>query len=260
MDCKIDQNAIIGRNVAFGYGVRIYGNVRIGDNCSIGDFCLIGVPSGAIDSSPLVLGGNSTVRSHSVIYEGSTIASHLETGHHVVIRDGARIGENLRIGSFSDVEGACTIGDFARIHGYAHIGRGTEVGDFAWIYSLTTLMNDPLPPSHVTEPVRVGDMATVCVNAQIMPGTTIGRGAMIATGAIASGEIPPGVLITGPNGDISGYVRFLMHMESRTRHPWHRHFADAYPERVRNRIRQLGAEIEAEVASSNQPSERKGHS
>jgi acetyltransferase-like isoleucine patch superfamily enzyme len=165
----------------------------------------------------------------------------------VVIREGAVIGENLRVGNFSDIEGACTIGDFVRMHSYAHVGRGATIGDFVWLFSLTTVMNDPLPPSRLSAPVSIGDMATVCVNAQLMPGAEIGRGAFIASGSVASGFVPAGAIISGADGEIAGQVRFLMHMESRTRHPWHNHFSDAYPERARERIKALGAEIDAEV-------------
>lgn len=250
MNNLIDPSAKIGSNVIIGHGTRVYGNVEIGDNCSIGDFCVIGHP-GPGDNGPLVLGADATVRSHSVLYQGSLIGPKLETGHHVVIREGATIGENLRIGNFSDIEGNGKIGDFVRMHAYAHVGKGSVIGDFVWLFSLTTLMNDPLPPSHLADPVTIGDMVTICVNAQLMPGANIGRGAFIAAGAVASGEIPCGALITGSDSEIAGPVRLLMHMETRTRHPWHKHFADAYPEHARERIAQLGAEIDNEATQLN---------
>ena len=247
----IDPSARIGNNVRFGYGVRVYGNVEIGDNCSIGDFSVVGCPASSqgAQSSALVIGPDALIRSHAVLYAGSTVGSCFETGHHVVVREGAVIGENLRLGNFSDIEGNCIVGDFVRMHSYAHVGRGAKIGDFVWLYSLTTLMNDPLPPSHLCDPVTIGDMVTVCVNAQLMPGVDIGRGSMIASGAVARGSIPAGALVSGSEGEIVGLTKFLMHMESRTRHPWYRHFSDAYPERARERIRRLGAEIEAESQS-----------
>jgi len=247
---QISKQAKIGKNVSIGYNTKIYGNVEIEDNCKIGDFCVIGHPSILTDSSPLKLGKGSNIRSHSIIYEGSTIGEYLETGHHVVIRENAIIGENLRVGSFSAIEGTCKIGDFVRTQSYAQIGPGSTIGDFVWLFSLTTLMNDPLPPSFLREPVTIGDMATVCVNAQIMPGTTIGNGSLIASGAVASGDIPPGVVISGPNGDIAGQVKFLMHMQSRTRHPWYKHFTEAYPERARKRIVELGTKIDTESSTA----------
>ncbi len=250
MSQAIDPGARIGADVTLGHCVRVHGNVEIGDGCEIGDFAILGHPGPRPEggeAAPLRLGAGARVRSHAVLYEGSDIGPGLETGHHVVIREGATIGENLRLGNFSDIQGSCRIGDFVRMHAYAHIGKGSDIGDFVWLFSLTTLMNDPLPPSHIALPVRIGDMATICVNAQCMPGVQIGRGALIASGAVAAGIIPPGVIVTGPKGQIRGRVRFMMHMASRTRHPWHRHFTDAYPERARARIAALGAEIDAEV-------------
>lgn len=248
MDQLIDSSAKIGSNVVIGHGTRIYGNVEIEDNCSIGDFCVIGQP-GSGQNGPLKLGAGATIRSHAVLYEGSTIGRTLETGHHVVIREGAVIGENLRLGNFSDIEGSCTIGDFVRMHAYAHVGKGSAIGDFVWLFSLTTLMNDPLPPSHIADPVTIGDMVTICVNAQLMPGAHIGRGAFVASGAVARGIVPTGALVTGPDGEVAGSVRLLMHMETRTRHPWHRHFTDAYPEHARARIAQLGALIDTDITA-----------
>ena len=250
MPGMIDPEARIGRNVQIGAMVRIHANVEIGDDCEIGDFSVIGQPAFRPVLGPLRLGPGATVRSHCVLYEGTSIGPGLETGHHVVIREGAEIGENLRIGNFSDIEGNCSIGDFVRMHSYAHVGRGAKIGDFVWLFSLTTLMNDPLPPSHLADPVTICDMATVCVNAQLMPGAVVGRGSMIASGAVARGIVPPGVVVTGAEGEIAGPIRFVMHMESRTRHPWYRHFADAYPERARDRIAALGAEIDREAAEA----------
>ncbi|SLN70210.1 2,3,4,5-tetrahydropyridine-2,6-dicarboxylate N-acetyltransferase [Roseovarius gaetbuli] len=251
-DTLISSEARIGQNVRLGACVRIYGNVEIGDDCQIGDFCVIGHPTARADSAPLRLGADANIRSHAVIYEGSDIGPKLETGHHVVIREGSMIGENLRLGNFSDIEGTCKIGDFVRMHGYAHVGKHSIIGDFVWLFSLTTLMNDPLPPSHLEAPVEIGDMATVCVNAQLMPGTRIGRGAFVAAGATAQGDIPAGVIVTGPDSEIAGPVRFMMHMQTRTRHPWPRHFTDAYPEHVRDRITALAADIETEAADAAQ--------
>lgn len=250
MQAMIDKNAKIGANVSFGMGVRVYGNTEIGDDCTIGDFCILGHPGPGLNPAPLRLGAGATVRSHSILYEGSTIGPQLETGHHVVIREKSMIGENLRVGNFSDIEGNCRIGDFTRLHGYVHIGKGADIGDFVWIFSLTTLMNDPLPPSHLDDPVVIGDMVTICVNAQCMPGTHIGRGCLIAAGTMVSGEIPEAVVVQGPGSQIAGPVNFVMHMASRTRHPWHRHFADAYPERARDRIKALGTHIEAAAAAA----------
>ncbi len=232
--CRIASTAII------------HDNVVLGENSVVGDYAILGHPAaGKWAGNPLVIAPNALIRSHTVIYEGSTIGSFLETGHHVVLREGSLLGENSRIGSFADIEGDCRIGDFARLHSYAHVGRGSRIGDFVWLYSLTTLMNDPLPPSRLVEPVMLGDMVTVCVNAQLLPGAVISDGCMLASGARVGGYVPPCMVVSGPEGADMRPISFVMHMASRTRHPWHRHFTDAYPEHARIRIKELGAKIDA---------------
>lgn len=190
-----------------------------------------------------MIGPGSTIRSFSVIYSGSRFGSRLETGHHVVIREQTNAGENLRIGNFSDIEGHCAIGDYCRFHGYAHVGRGSRIGHFVWLFSLTTATNDPLPPSSLAEPVVMEDGVVVCVGVTLMPGVRLGKGAFVTAGTLARGEIPPGAVVAGPECRIVSHVSQLMHLDSGTRHPWMRHFAEKYPPESHERLAGLLSEI-----------------
>lgn len=220
----------------------IYPGVDIGEGSTIGEFCVLGGGS-LMGKAPLTIGKNAVIRSHSVIYAGSNIGDDFATGHHVVIREGTQAGENLRVGNFSDIEGDCKIGDFSRFHGYTHVGKGSRIGSFAWLFSLTTATNDPLPPSHLSSPVVIGDGVVVCVGATMMPGTQLGDGSFVAAGSLAQGIVPPGAVVSGPDGKIINHVANLIHMPSGIRHPWMRHFADAYPEKCRERLASLEKRI-----------------
>lgn len=240
----VSPEAKIGRNVQIGLGTRVYPCAEIGDNTVIGDYCIIGHPTGAA-TGRTVIGRDSIVRSHTVIYQDVELGPQLQTGHHVLIRDGARAGINLRIGSFSDIEGDCTIGDWCRMHSYAHVGRGSRVGSFVWLFSLTILMNDPLPPSHVERPVTVEDGVVVSAGAIVMPGAVLRQGAFICAGARPRDEVPPGAVVEGARGEIVSHVALMTHAETATGHPWMRHFADAYPAEAQDRIRALYDQIMA---------------
>jgi UDP-3-O-[3-hydroxymyristoyl] glucosamine N-acyltransferase len=237
----VAPDARLGRNVTIGANTRVYADVEIGDESAIGDHCVIGHPGGS--DEPLVIGAGATIRSHTVVYAGSTIGPGLETGHHVVIREGTRAGVNLRVGNFSDIEGTCEIGDYCRFHGYVHVGKGSTIGDFVWLYSLVTTLNDPMPPSHLTDPVVIGDGAVISVGCQVMPGARVGKGAMATAMTRVAGDVPPGAVIAGEEGKVVNHVGRLMHLASGTRHPWMRHFADAYPEEAQERIAALADEI-----------------
>lgn len=216
----------------------IHPNVEIGQGTSVGEYCVLGGGPLA-GKEPLLIGANSTIRSHSVIYAGSTFGDGLETSHHVVIREKTIAGENLRVGNFNDIEGDCVIGDFCRFHGYVHIGKGSRIGSFVWLFSLTTATNDPLPPSRIVDPVTIGDGVVVCVGVTMMPGTRLGDGAFVTAGSQAKGEIPPGAVVAGPDGEIINHVANLIHPTTGTRCPWMRYYSNAYPERCQTRISEL---------------------
>jgi acetyltransferase-like isoleucine patch superfamily enzyme len=197
----------------------------------------------------LVIGANSVIRSHSVFYAASQFGERLETGHHVVVRERTCAGANLRIGNFCDIEGDCSFGDYCRLHGYAHVGKGSNIGNFVWLFSLTTLTNDPLPPSALASPVTIEDGAVVCVGVTLLPGTVIRKGAFLSAGAMGQGDIPAGAVVAGPEGRVVGHVSGLMHFASGTRHPWMRHFDRGLPPAAQERLRQLFQEIQATRAA-----------
>lgn len=243
----IHPNARVAPNVRLGAGVRIHANVEIQDGCEIGDFCVIGHPAKTQPHAghSLVLGAGALIRSHTILYEGSTLGAGLETGHHVVIREGTVAGTNLRVGNFSDLEGACEIGDYCRFHGYVHVGRGSRIGNFVWLFSLVTLTNDPLPPSFASEPVVLEDGVVIAVNVTVMPGAHLRRGAYVTSGGSVKGEVPAGAVVK--DGKVVCDVHALMNMKHGIRHPWMNHFADAYPETARDRVVALGAVIKADA-------------
>lgn len=242
---QISAKAKIGKNVSIGFGVRIYDNVVIGDNCSIGDLSVIGYPThhSSWAGKPVVVEDNAVIRSHCVVYEGSHYGEQLETGHHVALREGTMSGANLRVGNYSDIEGDCTIGDFCRFHGYAHVGKGSKIGNFVWLFSLTTLTNDPLPPSHLAVPVTIEDGAVLAVGATPLPGSHIGKGAFIGAGSQVRGKVPAGAVVL--EGKVAFGVHRLSSLEHKIAHPWMSHFKDAFPPAAWSRIEQLEKEIRA---------------
>jgi len=239
---RIHPRAQVGKGCQIGEYVVIHENVVIGDCSTIQDHCVLGV-KGPRTSAPLVLGRGAIIRSHSVLYEHSSIGPNLETGHHIVIRERSTIGENLRIGNFSDVEGDCVIGDFTRFHGYVHIGKGSKIGNFVWVFSFSNAANDPLPPSDLAVPVTLGDGSVVCLGSILMPGCELGIGAFVTAGSRPSGHVPAGAVVSGAPGRILFHVSRLMDMETGLRHPWMAHFRLVYPDHAQPRLDALLAKI-----------------
>jgi UDP-3-O-[3-hydroxymyristoyl] glucosamine N-acyltransferase len=245
----ISGKARIGRNVSLGANVRVHDNVVIGDNTVIGDFCVIGHPAGGeYKGKPLVIAEGSIIRSHSILYEGSTFGPDLRVGHSSLIREGVQAGENLQIGSFNDLEGETEIGNWVRLHSNVHIGRGAVIGDLVWIFPYVVLTNDPIPPSGLKEGVTLEAGSAVCTSAVVLPGTIVGRGAFVAAMTRARGRIPGGALVVGGDGQIVGSIRKLKHKASGKQHPWMTHFASYYPEKAQPVIAELHRLIEQDIA------------
>lgn len=239
---RVSTNAQIGKDVEIGFGTRVYSNVIIGKGTVIGDFCSIGHPYAGGLGEPLVIGENSLIRSHSVLYEGSSLGPNLETGHHVFIREKTVVGENLRLGSFSEISGDCSIGDYCRFQSYVHIGKGSAIGSFVWLFSLNITTNDPLPPSDIFRGVTIEDGSVVCVGAKLLPGAILRKGAYVSANALISEEVPIGGVVDH-NGELICHVSHLINLETGTRHPWMRHFNHAFPEKAQSRIKKLLDEI-----------------
>lgn len=243
----VSAEACVADDVQVGVASHIYPWAEIGTGSVIGDYCIVGHPAGGQSTKGrTVVGPSSTIRSHSVIYQGVSLGTQFQTGHHALVREQTVAGTNLRIGTYTTIEGDCEIGDYTRLHGYVHVGRGSKIGNFVWLYSLTTLTNDPLPPSHVEAPVTIEDGVVVCVNALLMPGAVLRKGSFISAGARVAGEVPPGAVVHGPRGEIVSHVSRLVNLQSRLSHPWMQHFADAYPPEAQKRLVRLRDEILAQ--------------
>ena len=114
----VDKSAKIGKNCFIDYGAVIYPNVVLEDNVYIGPYSIIGAPTGSYFSEydehnfkETVIGRNSVIRSHNVIYENTKIGYEFQTGHHVTIRENSVLGHNCSVGTFSDIQGNVNIGD-----------------------------------------------------------------------------------------------------------------------------------------------------
>lgn len=243
----ISSHAKIGQNVRIAPTAIIHDNVIVGDGCDIQDFCILGTPTGGENAGkPLILHNNSIIRSHSILYEGSTFGENLHVAHSCVLRDGITAGSHLSVGNFSDLEGNCVIGDYCRFHSQTHIGRGCKIGNLVWIYPNVVLTNDPLPPSTLEIGVTVEDGCVICTGSVILPGAHLGKGSFVAALSRAKGAIPPVRIVAGFNGEITGTIDKLRHRASNKQHPWPNHFA-RYPDSAQPMIKALGEALAAEL-------------
>lgn len=230
----VDPEARIGDDVRIGAFTVVGPLVEVGDGTIIDSHCLIGHQEPGTEPAPLRLGARSRVRSHSVLYTGSTIGPGLETGHHVTIREDMEIGPNLRVGTLSDLQGHARIGKYVRLHSNVHIGQESRIGDYVWIFPYTVLTNDPHPPSDgFLAGATVEDYAVIATRTTVLPGLTIGRDAFVGAATLVNRDVPPGRLIAGiPGRDRGAATDIELGDTGSPAYPWRRHFRRGFPDDV----------------------------
>ena len=192
------QNFAAGNNTNF----RTKPLCSIGKNASVDEHVLLGYPTGrSIRDRQLVIGGNAQIRSGTVIYQGTTIGSHLTTGHNVVIREENVIGDRFTIWSNAVVDYGCKIGDRVKIHSNCYVAQFTTIEDEVFLAPGVTIANDLHPGcEHSQECMRgptIKKGAQIGVNVTLLPFITIGERALVGSGAVVTKDIPPETVAVG---------------------------------------------------------------
>jgi len=140
---------------------------------------------------------------HGVRIGRGALARHPETFE---IGDGVVIGEQAFIqGRF---DGRCVIGAHTWVGPQAYFdARDLELGEYVgWGPGARVLGSQHTgEPTDVPviqtdlriEPVRVDDWADIGVNAVLLPGVTVGRGAIVGAGSVVTGDVPAFAIVTG---------------------------------------------------------------
>jgi acetyltransferase-like isoleucine patch superfamily enzyme len=162
---------------------------------------LVGYPASRTGTYPLVIGTGARVRSGTVIYDGTTIGRHLETGHGVVIREGCEIGDEVSVWSNSVIDYGCRIGDRVKIHCNCYVAQYTELEDDVFLAPGVTIANDLYPGDERSAQLMAGPSigagAQIGVNVTILPYVRIGAGALVGAGSVVTRDVPAGTVAVG---------------------------------------------------------------
>lgn len=232
----VDAQAKLGSDVEIGAFCIVHANVIIGDRTKINAYSEIGLPTPLGDGSPLTIGNDSLIRSHSVFYESSTFGTKLVTGHRVTVRESTIAGESFQIGTLTEIQGDCVIGNHVRFQSGVFVGKKTKIGDFVWILPHAILTNDPTPPSETLLGCVIEDYACIATLAVILPGVNVGKHALVAAHACVSKDVPQNMVVAGVPARIIGETKSIKLRDGsdRAAYPWVKHFHRGYPESVIN--------------------------
>lgn len=230
----VASGAKLGDCVEIGAFSIIYDNVFLGDRVKIGAYCELGLTTPLGDGTPLIIGDDSLVRSHSVFYESSSFGAGLTTGHHVVVREKTIVGVGVQIGTSSEIQGDCSIGNYVRFQSDVFVAKKTVIGNFVWILPRVILTNDPTPPSNVLIGCTIEDYASIAAVSVVLPGVTVGHHSLVAAQACVTKDVPPHSVVAGLPARVIGKTSSieLRDGSGASAYPWTQHFTRGYPASV----------------------------
>jgi acetyltransferase-like isoleucine patch superfamily enzyme len=127
---------------------------------------------------------------------GARIGAGTRFNAPLVVHNARRSFANLEVGAdchvgrevFLDLADRVRLGDRVTLSMRVTILTHTDVGDSSW-------KDRGMPPSQA--PVVLEDDVYVGACALILPGVTVGRGALVAAGALVRRDVPPGARVAG---------------------------------------------------------------
>ncbi|MCC6003882.1 MAG: acetyltransferase [Thermofilum sp.] len=176
--------------------------VRLGKDCYIDETAQVGyTPSRQLKDLTLIIGNRAIIRSGTIIYLGSKIGDDFETGHNVIIREENIIGNNVKIWSNTIIDYRCKIGNNVKIHSHCYIAQLTTIEDDVFIAPGVMIANEKYPTGVFSEERIKGPTikrgTKIGINATILPGVTIGEGAIVGAGSVVTKDVPPYTVVYG---------------------------------------------------------------
>jgi len=161
-------------------------------------------------------GGNKDTKRYFV-HESSHVDEDVKIGngskiwHFCHILNGSKIGKDCRIGQNVMIGPDVTIGDRCKVQNNVSIYKGITLEDDVFCGPSCVFTNVYNPRAFIERknefrPIRVKKGATIGANATIVCGTTIGKYAMVAAGAVVKEDVQDYSIVAGVPAKHKGWV------------------------------------------------------
>jgi acetyltransferase-like isoleucine patch superfamily enzyme len=154
-------------------------------------------------SRKLTVGGGSSIGPHVVLFYDVEIGDGALLGDGASIREGCRLGQGCLISRYVTINYETIIGDRTKIMDLTHVTGNCCIGSDVFISVMVGMTNDNRPlgaEGYVEERVRgpiIEDWALIGAGATLLPGVTIGEGAVVAAGSVVTKDVAPHTMVAG---------------------------------------------------------------
>jgi acetyltransferase-like isoleucine patch superfamily enzyme len=146
------------------------------------------------------------------LVESSDIGEGTRIWAFAHVMKGARIGANCNLGDHSFVESRVVLGNNVTVKNGVAIYDGVVAEDNVFIGPNAVFTNDRNPRAEIKKtadqavPTRLREGATICANATVVCGVTVGRYAFVGAGAVVTRDVPDYALMVGVPARLAGYM------------------------------------------------------
>ena len=179
-DLTHEGNPVIGYVADYGDGFRL---VTRGINL-LGDIDSLG----GLDATHYLL-AVGWPKSRQIL--AARMPSHLQP--FGVIHPEARLGRGVDVGAGTVIMAGAHVSPLSQVGLHVFLSYGVLIGHDCAIEDFVSVM----PGAVVSGDTTLGEGCLVGTNATVIEGVTIGAGATLGAGAVAIGDVPPGVTAVG---------------------------------------------------------------
>ncbi len=143
------------------------------------------------------------VHETSVVDDNVQIGEGTKIWYFCHIQSGARIGKNCSLGQNVNVSNNVEIGDGCKIQNNVSLYEGLKLEDYVFCGPSCVFTNDLTPRAKYPKgragylPTVLKEGCSIGANATIVCGHTIGKWAMIGSGAVVTKDVPDHALMVG---------------------------------------------------------------